>query len=67
MLSVILLLGSVNAFTFDNVKSYDSDTRTVTIVNSFNIPLLRKDISTIKLNTPLNYKVGGRLSKGCRV
>ena len=40
--------------TFDNVKQYDEITKTVTIVNFIN---LGRDISKIKLNTPLVYSV----------
>ncbi len=61
MLCIVLLavpiISAEEVFTFDNIKQYDEVTKTVTIVNSFNLPGAR-DISTIQLNTPLNYKVG---------
>jgi hypothetical protein len=51
---VMLSLSSVSALEFDNVKSYNSDTREVTIKNSFG---LGADIGKARLNTPINYKV----------
>jgi|TARA_R100001530_G_scaffold34477_2_gene26916 hypothetical protein len=44
----------VSAFDFDNVKSYDADKREVTITNALGFG---DDIATVKLNTPLVYKV----------
>ena len=53
----ILLIGSVSASAadWDNVKRYDEETKTVTIKNTFG---LGADIAMIKLDTPLNNKVG---------
>ncbi len=51
---------SAEVFTFDNVKQYDKETKTITIKNIFG---LGKDISTIQLNTPLNYHVGAGYQK----
>ena len=51
----VLLIGSVSAWDFDNVKSYDEETKTVSIVNAFG---LGDVIARIKLNTPLEYNVG---------
>ncbi|MCL4420042.1 hypothetical protein M1146_08255, partial [Patescibacteria group bacterium] len=51
----ILLLGSVSAFDFDNVKRYDAQEKKVTVVNAFG---LGDVISNMKLNTPLDNKVG---------
>jgi len=49
----ILLLGTVSALNLDNVKSYDSNTKTATFKNSFG---LGKEIATAKLETPqINY------------
>ncbi|KKL68679.1 hypothetical protein LCGC14_2122600, partial [marine sediment metagenome] len=49
----ILLIGIVNAFEFDNVKSYEKDTQTITVKNSFlGLPLDK--VAEIKLNTPIN-------------
>ena len=50
----LLFVNMASAFEFDNVKSYDSVTREVTIKNIFG---LGADIGKARLNTPLNYKV----------
>ena len=50
----LFLISSVSAFEFDNVKSYDEKNKEITIKNAFG---LGKDISKIKLNTPLVYNV----------
>jgi len=60
MFVVILLLGSVSAFEFDNVKSYDEETKTITVKNAFG---LGDDIAKITLNTPLNYRVEPKYTK----
>ena len=44
----------VSAFDFDNVRSYDSETQTITITNAFG---LGDKIAEVKLNTPLIYRV----------
>ncbi len=54
---VVLLVGTITAAEWDNVKSYNEDTKTVTIENAFGLPLIGYDIVTIKLNTPLDYRV----------
>ena len=54
MFCMVLLVGTISALEFDNVKNYDDVTKTITIENAFG---LGEDIATIKLNTPLNYKV----------
>ena len=46
----ILLVGVASALEFDNIKSYDELTKTVTVENAFG---LGSDIAKIKLNTPL--------------
>ena len=51
----IALIPSVSALEFDNVKSYDSNTRIVTIKNAFG---LGDTIGQARLLTPLNVKVG---------
>ncbi len=53
----ILLVGTISAMDWDNVKSYDEETKTVTVINALNLPLISYDIAKIQLNTPLNYKV----------
>ena len=59
LMSIFLLIfiaGNVNAFEFDNVKSYNSEIKEVTFKNSFlGIPL--GEIGTAKLNTPQIYHV----------
>ena len=52
---MILLVGTISALEFDNVKSYDELTKTVTIENVFG---LGADIAKIKLNTPLVVTTG---------
>lgn len=55
-LLLIVCTGSVSAWEFDNVKSYNETSKTVTITNAFNLPLIGETIAEIKLNTPLvNY------------
>ncbi len=56
----ILLVAPVMALDFTHTKSYDEKTQTITI-KSF--PLIGRDITTIKLNTPLNYMVGAGYGK----
>lgn len=60
MFLAVLLVGSVSALDFTHTKSYDEKTQTITI-KSF--PLVGRDITTIKLNTPLNYMVGAGYGK----
>ena len=64
-LFVLLLLGlfmisMVSAMEFDNVKSYDSVAREVTIKNAYG---LGDTIGKARLNTPLNVKVGAGYQK----
>ena len=47
----VIMIQSATAFEFDNVKSYDSENREYTITNAFNIPLIRKELARIKLET----------------
>ena len=57
MICIVLLVGTISAdelITFDNIKQYDEETRTITIVNTFG---LGRDIATIQLNTPLVFEV----------
>ena len=54
LLMAVLLAGTISAFEFDNIKSYDHFKKEVTIRNAFG---LGKDIAKIKLNTPLVYHV----------
>jgi len=53
MFCVVLLVGTVSAFEFDNIKQYDPETKTATIKNAFG---LGDTIAEIKLDTPqINY------------
>lgn len=58
MFCMIFLIGSVSAFEWDNVKSYDQETKTITISNSILKIIPTSEIATIKLNTPIFFKVG---------
>lgn len=54
MLCMILLVGTVSAWEWDNTKKYNETTQEVLVENSFGFG---EDIATIKLTTPLNNKV----------
>ena len=54
---MLFLVGNVSAFEFDNWKSYDEETKTITIENAFGLPLIGDDIAKIQLKTPLDYLV----------
>jgi len=54
---MILLVGTISAMDWDNVKSYDEETKTITVINALNLPLISYDIAKIQLITPSNYKV----------
>lgn len=54
-LCMILLIGSVSAFDFDNVKSYDINSKEVTITNAFG---LGGEVAKLKLETPEVNLVG---------
>ena len=56
ILCMILLLGSVSAFTFDNIKQYNSTTQDVTIRNSIAF-IPTNIVAKIKLISPLNVIV----------
>ena len=62
LLCLVLLVGSVSAFEFDNVRSYNEETKTVEIRNSvLGIPFLElSKITEIQLKTPQKvYVLGG--------
>jgi len=62
MFVMILLVGTVSAFEFDNVKRYDEDTKTITVRNSFlGIPTTK--VADIRLDSPLNNFVGAGYQK----
>ena len=54
VLTLALFMPMISAANWDNIKSYDTETKTVTIVNALG---LGDDIAEIKLNTPLIYNV----------
>lgn len=54
-LMFILPLATAELLTFDNVKTYDATTQEVLIKNTFGIGA---DLARVKLNTPLENKVG---------
>ncbi|KKN08450.1 hypothetical protein LCGC14_1056540 [marine sediment metagenome] len=51
----VLLVGTINAVDFDDVKSYDSEKTTYTLTNFFGFG---KNIATLELKTNQNLKVG---------
>ncbi len=54
VLLLVLNLGNLSAWEFDNAKDYDVETKEVTIKNAFG---LGSDVAKIKLNTPQNVVV----------
>ena len=60
LLLVILNVGSVYAAEWDNVKSYDPETKTITITNALGLGDI---IATVQLNTPIKYKVARGYNK----
>jgi len=59
LLLSLFLIPNVSAFDFDNIKTYDEETKTVDIRNSvLGIPFLQLDkVATIKLESDLNVYV----------
>lgn len=55
---LIFLVGSVSAADWDNIKSYDSQTKTITIKSSVLWIYPLDTVATIKLNTEQNQFVG---------
>lgn len=53
---MIFLTPLVQSFEWDNKKSYDENTKTVTVKNSF-LGLSLDKVAEIELKTPLNFKV----------
>jgi len=54
VLLAVMLLQTISAFEFDNVKSYDPNTRTIIVTNIFGFG---SQIGEAKLLTPLNVQV----------
>lgn len=57
---LVLLIGNVSAAEWDNVKSYDPNTRTITVTNLLG---LGSDIATLQLITPLHNRVAPGYNK----
>ena len=55
---ITMTIGYVSAFEFDNIKDYDSSTKTITIKNSFLWMFDLGDVATITLETELIEYVG---------
>ena len=53
----LLTVGIASAAEWDNVKSYDEETRTITIKNTFGLPLIGNDIAKVKLLSNLKVVV----------
>ncbi len=53
----LLLLTSISAFDFDNIKSYDEETKTITIRNSLLYIIPLSTIVEIQLTTPLSIEL----------
>jgi len=60
ILFILFLSGFTSALEFDNVKTYDSNTKTITIENSFG---LGSDIAKVKLLTDIDNHVGAGYQK----
>lgn len=56
MMLVILLAGTLSAFEFDNIKTYDTNTRTAILKNSI-LGIPTTEIASVRLDTPLMVKV----------
>ncbi len=56
----VFIISFSSAFEFDNVGSYDENTRTINIDNGFGFGA---NLAEITLNTPLNYYVGAGYQK----
>lgn len=62
MFVMVFLIGNVSALEWDNVKSYDEGTKTITVKNSLlGIPL--DVVAEIELKTPLRYQVARGYNK----
>ena len=55
MFVMIMLVSTVSALDFDNIKEYNEDSQTITITNAFG---LGERLARIQLMTPLHNKVG---------
>jgi len=56
ILVMLIIIPSVSAIEWDNVKSYNSETKEITVDNFFGLPVFSTTIAKIKLNTPeINY------------
>ncbi len=57
LIILVFSIALVSAAEWDNVKRYDEETKTVTIKNTFGLPLIGSNIATAKLDTPQIYYV----------
>jgi len=60
---VFAIIPSASAYDWDNVKSYDSNIREITIKSAFGLPLISQDVAKIKLLSDLNVHVGAGYQK----
>lgn len=61
LIVIIMAISNVSAFEFDNTKSYDANTKTVTITNAFG---LGEEVAKAQLITPqINYVIAGKNRK----
>lgn len=52
---MLLLVSTISAFDFDNIKTYDAESQTITITNAFG---LGERLVRMQLMTPIHNKVG---------
>ena len=57
LVMILFLVGTVSAAEWDNVKSYDEETRTITIKNALGLPLIGSNIAEVKLLSDLEVVV----------
>jgi hypothetical protein len=58
LLLALILIPIVSAAEWDNVKAYNSTTKTITISNAFDFPLIGTEIAKVQLDTEINQQVG---------
>jgi hypothetical protein len=56
----LFLIGIISAYEFDNVKTYDAETKTATITNGFGLPKILggEKIAEVSLKSEQNVQVG---------
>jgi hypothetical protein len=55
---MLFLTGFVSAWEWDNVKNYDIETKTATITNAFDFPLISSKIADVQLKSEQHVQVG---------